>query len=103
MAAIKAAEKYRASVPRSKSFPWYNKSIGESLKPACRELLVKYSKIPEDSLEQHVYEVVGFVIDFEIIFSLTVCVARLCLGNLSIPLYWWILVPHVRALHAPIL
>ena len=41
----------------SKDVSWYSKEI-EGLNPACRELLERYSHIPPDEVEQHVFEIV---------------------------------------------
>lgn len=43
---------------RSKDVPWYNSDMGNKLGVSARELLEKYSKIPADEVENHVYSVV---------------------------------------------
>lgn len=44
---------------RSKEVPWYSDSIGSKLDGPARDLLVNYSKIPADKVEEHVYKIVG--------------------------------------------
>ena len=41
----------------SKDVPWYHKEI-EDFSPAGRELLEKYSHIPPDEVDAHVFEIV---------------------------------------------
>jgi hypothetical protein len=43
---------------RSKNNPAYSEEIGENLGPLARDLLVNYSKIPPEDLEDHVKKIV---------------------------------------------
>lgn len=45
---------------RSKDVPWYSSDMGNKLGDSARELLEKYSKIPADEVESHVYAVVRY-------------------------------------------
>jgi len=42
---------------RDKTVPWYNPDLGSKLTPSARQLFETYSKIPSDSVEDHVYKI----------------------------------------------
>lgn len=50
-----AAEKVYS---RDKGVSWYSESVGTKLEGPARELLEKYSKIPPEEVENHVYKIV---------------------------------------------
>jgi hypothetical protein len=43
---------------RDKNVPWYNPSLGAKLTPSARQLFETYSKIPAESVDDHVYKIV---------------------------------------------
>ncbi|KAG8530719.1 uncharacterized protein KY384_004076 [Bacidia gigantensis] len=42
---------------RSVSWPWYHHELEDELTPDAREVLEKYSKIPSESIESHIYRI----------------------------------------------
>ena len=45
---------------RSVSWPWYHHTLTTELTVDARTLLERYSKIPPDRVETHIYRVVSF-------------------------------------------
>jgi hypothetical protein len=48
---------------RDKNIPWYDPKL-KKLGPSARELLENYSKIPPAEVEDHIYKMVSFVLNW---------------------------------------
>ena len=59
MASTSPAANSGTDVSRSKSLPWFQSKIGNSLTPAGQQLLEQYSDIDPSEVENHIYKIVG--------------------------------------------
>ena len=48
-----------ANDARSVMWPWYHEVLQHELTAEARQLLEKYSKIPPDQIESHIYKIVS--------------------------------------------
>lgn len=56
---------------RSVSWPWYHHTLTTELTPIARSILEKYSGIPSDEVESHIYSIVSsltlFILDLPLL------------------------------------
>ena len=106
--------KLAATLPPSKQFPWYQVSFGSRLTPECRQLFEEYSRIAPEEVERHVYAMVcmASMVRWMSLLSLvwdtghtltemTIRKERGSMGDLSLPMYWRVLVSHSRSIQPP--
>lgn len=58
---IPTSEGEKTATGRDGNVKWYSEDISQRLQPSARELLEKYSKIPPDEVESHVYTIVSIM------------------------------------------
>lgn len=62
MAGARSAPTPGTDASQCQNLPWFQSKIGDSLTPACRQLLEEYSGVKSSEVESHVYKIVSLPI-----------------------------------------